>query len=73
MKDANRKLYGGTEDVAIARDEISKGSGDKEVALRVYDVIGGDALVFLTPGRVRRLIADLAPYARTVIRRKAHR
>lgn len=51
-----------------ARYEIAK-SDDKEVYLRVYDVVGGDALVFLTPARARRLIADLEPHAGRTVRR----
>jgi hypothetical protein len=33
------------------------------VALRVFDVVGGDALVFLTPAKVRLLISDLLPHS----------
>lgn len=63
MKDVKRKLYGASQDVAIASYVLSKGPEDKEVSLRLFDVIGGDALVFLTPARVRRLISDLLPHA----------
>jgi hypothetical protein len=63
MKDVKRKLYGARKDMAIARYELSKGLEDREVALRVFDVVGGDALVFLTPAKVRLLISDLLPHS----------
>lgn len=59
-----RKLYGGTEDVDIARYEIEPPCDDHgDVAIRIYDVVGGDALVLLKPAQVRRFIADLTPFA----------
>ncbi len=69
-----RKLYGGTEDVDIARYTLEPDDEGRQAALRVYDVIGGDALVFLMPAQVRRLIADLKPFAtKTKANRKARR
>jgi hypothetical protein len=59
VKDINRKLYGASEDVAIARYTVASSGADKEISLRVYDVVGGDALVFLTDTRAKRLISDL--------------
>ena len=58
MKDINRKLYKGN-DGAEARYVIIPGTGDDEIGLRVYDVVGGDALVFLTDARAKKLIADI--------------
>lgn len=60
MKDIKRKLYGGGGgDIPDAMYELGAGPGDKEISLRVYDVIGGDALVFLTEARAKKLIADI--------------
>lgn len=58
MKDITRKLYKGN-DGADARYVLIPGTGDEEIGLRVYDVAGGDALVFLTDARARKLIADI--------------
>lgn len=59
MKPISRKLYGGTEVGDVARYVLDPAVSDKEVSLRVYDVAGGDALVFLTEARARRLVSDL--------------
>lgn len=58
MKDITRKLHKGN-DGAVARYVIIHGPPDEEIGLRVYDVVGGDALVFLTDARARKLIADI--------------
>lgn len=73
MKDVKRKLYGASQDVQIASYLLSKGLGDKEVAFRLFDVIGGDALVFLTPAKVRRLISDLLPHSGIATNKKKAR
>jgi hypothetical protein len=61
VKDVKRTLYRG-QDGIHARYEIARADNGTS-HLRLYDIIGGDALVFLTPARARRLIADLRPYA----------
>jgi hypothetical protein len=65
MKDVKRKLYEGS-DGDDARYEVL---GDPHVPgrahFRIWDATGDNALVFLTPAQVRRLIADLRPHAVT--------
>lgn len=53
-----RMLYRGS-DGLNARYEIQPTGNAREIALRLYDVVGGDSLVFLTPARLRRLVSDL--------------
>lgn len=63
MRTVKRLLYRGGGDHYDAVYTLYKGRTDKEAAFRVWDVVGGDALVFLTPAKVRRLIADLTPHS----------
>ena len=62
MRPTKRRLYKGNEG-ADARYELAPTGNRGEFYLRLWDVVRGDAPVFLTPARTRRLIADLARHA----------
>lgn len=63
-REVHRKLYAGNDGLS-ARYEVgpSDPRDDCRCCLRVFDVVGGDALVFLTPAKARQLIDDLEPFA----------
>jgi hypothetical protein len=64
-----RTLYDGAVNGPAARYTIEDHDEDHDetgrIALRVYNVAHGDALVFLTPGGARQLAADLEQFAAT--------
>jgi hypothetical protein len=55
----SQRLYTGDDDQPDASYDLQWGEEPGEVTLRVYDVLGGDALVFMKQAQLAQFIADL--------------